>query len=156
MNTQNIIERAEQRCKTPGPRLTSKRKQVLSGLIQSDKALSAYELVDYYKNECGENIPAMSVYRILTFLESEQLVHRLKLANKFVACAHIACDHAHEVPQFLICGQCQRVKEIAISTSTINQLRQSVEEAGFHLRSPQLEMDSLCEHCMSNAAQGHP
>jgi len=152
VNTQQIIDRAEQRCTKQGTRLTSKRKQVLAGLLQSDKALSAYELVDYCKNECGVNIPAMSVYRILTFLESEQLVHRLKLANKFVACAHIACDHAHAVPQFLICGECQRVKEITISKATINQLQQSVEEAGFHLRSPQLEMDSLCEHCMNNAA----
>ena len=94
----------------------------------------------------------MSVYRILAFLQDEQLAHKLKLANKFVACTHIACDHAHGVPQFLICGQCQRVKEIAIKKSTINTLRQSVEEAGFHLISPQLEMDSLCERCMSNAA----
>ena len=152
MNTQKIIERAEQRCKTHGARLTSKRKQVLSGLLQSEKAFSAYELVDYCKSEFGEKIPAMSVYRILAFLQEEQLVHRLKLANKFVACIHIACDHPHGVPQFLICGQCQHVKEIAIKKSTINSLRQSVEEAGFHLLSPQLEMDSLCEHCMSNAA----
>ena len=152
MNTQKIIERAEQRCKTHGTRLTSKRKQVLSGLLQSEKAFSAYELVDYCKSEFGEKIPPMSVYRILAFLQNEQLVHKLKLANKFVACIHIACDHAHGVSQFLICGQCQRVKEIAIKESTINTLRQSVEEAGFHLLSPQLEMDSLCEGCMSNAA----
>ena len=150
MDTRKLIERAEQHCKSHGARLTNKRKQVLSGLLQSDKALSAYELADYCKNKFGENIPAMSVYRILAFLQDEQLVHRLKLANKFAACAHIACDHAHAVPQFLICGQCQRVKEITISKSTINKLRQSVEDAGFHLRSPQLEMDSLCERCTSN------
>lgn len=150
--TQEVIKRVEQRCKAHGVRLTNKRKLVLSGLLQSDKALSAYELVDYCKNEFGENIPAMSVYRILGFLQEEQLVHRLKLANKFIACEHITCDHPHATPQFLICGQCQRVKEITVSTSTINQLRQSVEEAGFHLRSPQLELDSLCERCMSNAA----
>ena len=152
MNTDKIIERAEQRCKAHGARLTTKRKQMLSGLLQSDKAFSAYELVDYCKSEFGEKIPAMSVYRILAFLQDEQLVHKLKLANKFVACIHIACDHAHGVPQFLICGQCQRVKEIAIKKSTINTLRQSVEEAGFHLLSPQLELDTLCERCVSNAA----
>jgi len=152
VNTQKIIERAEQRCKTHGARLTNKRKQVLSGLLQSEKAFSAYELVDYCKSEFGEKIPPMSVYRILAFLQEEQLVHKLKLANKFVACIHIACDHAHGVSQFLICGQCQRVKEIAIKESTIDTLRQSVEEAGFHLLSPQLEMDSLCEDCMSNPA----
>ncbi|HAC35120.1 MAG TPA: transcriptional repressor [Gammaproteobacteria bacterium] len=150
--TEQIIDRAEQRCNAHGARLTHKRKKVLSGLLQSDKALSAYELMDYCNSEFGENIPAMSVYRILDFLQEEQLVHKLKLANKFVACAHISCDHAHGVPQFLICGECQRVKEVVISQSIINQLQQSVSEAGFHLRSPQLEMDSLCECCVGNAA----
>jgi len=155
VNTHKIIERAEQRCKAHGARLTNKRKQVLSGLLNSEKALSAYQLVDYCKSEFGENIPAMSVYRILTFLQDEQLVHRLKLANKYVACVHISCDHAHAPPQFLICGQCQRVKEITINKPIINALQQSVEAAGYHLLSPQLEMDSLCEHCMSNTALGH-
>jgi len=81
VNTQQIIDRAEQHCNKQGSRLTSKRKPVLAGLLQADKALSAYELLDYCKNQCGANIPAMSAYRILTFLESEQLAHRLKLAT---------------------------------------------------------------------------
>lgn len=38
---QTVIGYAEQHCKTHGARLTSKRKQVLSGLLQSNKALSA-------------------------------------------------------------------------------------------------------------------
>ncbi|NKC17055.1 MAG: transcriptional repressor [Gammaproteobacteria bacterium] len=149
---QKIIGRAEQHCKEHGSRLTSKRKQVLSGLLKSEKALSAYELVDYCKDAFGDNIPAMSVYRILSFLQDEHLVHKLKLANKYVACSHITCDHAHEVAQFLICGQCQRVKEINISKSIISKLQHSVAEAGFHLLSPQLEMNCLCDSCISSAA----
>ena len=43
-NVDRIIGHAEQHCKAHGARLTAKRKQVLTGLIQSDKALSAYEL----------------------------------------------------------------------------------------------------------------
>lgn len=149
---QTIIKHAEQHCHQHGARLTNKRKQVLSGLLKSNKALSAYELVDYCKTEFGQAFPAMSVYRILDFLQDEHLVHKLNLANKYVACSHITCDHDHEVPQFLICGQCQRVKEISINKSTINQLQHSVEEARFHLVSPQLEMNCLCENCFSNAA----
>lgn len=149
---EKIIEHAERQCKQRGSRLTPKRKQVLSGLLQSEKALSAYELVDYCSNEFNENIPAMSVYRILSFLEEEHLVHKLNLANKYVACSHITCDHAHKVPQFLICRQCQRVKEIGISKPMMNRLRQSVEDAGYSLLSPQLEMNCLCESCVSSAA----
>lgn len=144
---EKIIDHAEQHCKTHGSRLTQKRKQVLSGLLQSEKALSAYELIDVCKNEFGETLPAMSMYRILDFLQGEHLVHKLKLANKYVACAHISCDHEHAVPQFLICGECQKVMEISISKSTIKKLQQNVEDAGFHLTSPQLEMNCVCDNC---------
>lgn len=151
-NIDDIIQHAERHCKDHGTRLTEKRKQVLAGLIQSNKALSAYELIDVCKKKYDSGIPAMSVYRILEFLESEKLVHKLNLANKYVACAHISCDHAHGVPQFLICGNCNKVKEISISQSTISELRETVKNAGYRLVSPQLELNCVCESCMSAAA----
>ena len=133
----SILDQAERHCKANGSRLTHKRKQILSGLIRSEKALSAYELIEIYKQELDEAIPAMSVYRILQFLEDEHLVHKLNLANKYVACAHISCDHAHSVPQFLICGACNKVEEITIPKPTIIALQKNVEQAGFQLTSPQ-------------------
>jgi Fur family transcriptional regulator, zinc uptake regulator len=147
-----VIGHAEQHCKAHGARLTVKRKQVLAGLIQSKKALSAYELIDVCKQQSGESMPAMSVYRILEFLEDEHLVHKLSLINKYVACSHISCSHAHAVPQFLICKRCSKVKEIDIKPVTINDLRASVNEAGFELINTQLEMNCLCEGCISQAA----
>lgn len=149
---ENIINHAEKRCQADGLRLTNKRKWVLSGLLQSDKALSAYELVDYCKDEYQQRLPAMSVYRILDFLQEEHLVHKLKLANKYVACAHITCDHSHAVPQFLICGECQKVKEISISQSIISALDKNIAQAGFQLVSPQLEMNCICQDCLLEAA----
>jgi Fur family zinc uptake transcriptional regulator len=145
--TDEIIVHAEQYCKNNGARLTPKRKQVLFSLIQSEKALSAYDLIDLFEKDFGEKIPAMSVYRILEFLEKEHLVHKLSLANKYIACAHITCAHAHGVPQFLICGTCNDVKEITINKSTIDELKQNIENAGFQLVSPQLEMNCICNSC---------
>lgn len=153
-NIQTIIEHAERHCREHGVRFTNKRKRVLSGLVASQKAMSAYELVDYCKEEFGENMPAMSVYRILDVLEAEGLVHKLNLANKYVACSHITCDHAHEVPQFLICSQCQKVEEITLNMSTISELRANVEHAGFHMISPQLEMNCICKGCLKQRSQG--
>lgn len=149
---QKIIAHAEQHCTAHGARLTSRRKQVLSGLLQSGKAMSAYELIDFCKARFGKSIPVMTVYRILNFLQDEYLVHKLNSANKYVACAHITSDHAHAVPQFLICGQCQKVKEIRINKSIIAELRKNVELAGFHLASPQLEMNCICDTCIADAA----
>ena len=152
VSVDSVIDEAEQRCKEQGVRLTDKRKQVLAGLLHSDTALSAYELVDYCRTHYGHAIPAMSVYRILDFLQSQHLVHKLNLANKYVACAHITCEHDHGVPQFLICANCQRVEEITVAKGTINALERSVEEAGFELVSPQLEMNCLCRDCHEEPA----
>lgn len=148
----SIIDHAEQHCKTHGARLTHKRKQVLSALLTSEKALSAYELIEIYKTEFDETLPAMSMYRILDFLKEEHLVHKLHLANKYIACAHITCNHEHAVPQFLICSECQKVEEISISKKTIEEFQKNVEDAGFHLASPQLEMSCICNTCLANAA----
>ena len=144
---QQIIDHAEQSCKAHGARLTTKRKQVLSALLLAGRALSAYELVDYCKQELGETIPAMSVYRILDFLQGEGLVHRLNSANKYIACAHISCDHDHAAAQFLICTGCERVEEITIPKSTMNTLKNHIEESGFQLQKPQLEIDCICNRC---------
>ena len=146
-SVESIIQHAEQHCDMRGSRLTQKRKQVLTGLVKSNKALSAYELIDFCKQEYGESLPAMSVYRILDFLESELLVHKLNLANKYVACMHISCDHAHAVPQFLICKNCSIVKEITVEESTISDLGNTVKGAGYQLLSPQIELNCLCDNC---------
>lgn len=146
-NIQHIIDHAEEQCKSQGSRLTSKRKHVLSSLLNAKKALSAYELVEACKEDHGESIPAMSVYRMLDFLMSENLVHKLELANKYIACAHISCDHSHGSPQFLICRTCNKVEEVSIDKSTINSLQKNAKSAGFKLLTPQLELSCICDNC---------
>ena len=145
--TEYIIEKAERQCKQNGSKLTVKRKQVLTGLLESKKALSAYELADFCNHQYGNSMPAMSIYRILEFLKQEELVHELKLANKYVACSHITCDHAHSVSQFLICGECQSVKEVSVSQSTMEDLELTVNKSGYKLVSPQIEMNCICDQC---------
>ena len=146
-STHNILEYARSQCESRGTRLTEKRRQVLAGLVDSQRALSAYELADYCRDELGYSIQAMSVYRILDFLEEENLVHRLNLAKKYVACSHIACNHEHELSQFLICKSCFKVQEITIDRNAMASLNQAVEAVGFNLTSQQLEFDCLCGEC---------
>ncbi|MEM0953391.1 MAG: Fur family transcriptional regulator [Pseudomonadota bacterium] len=146
------IERAEQQCADRGLRLTTKRKQVLTGLLASGKALSAYELVAVCEEEFDQAMPPMSVYRILDFLQEQRLVHRLDLVNRYVACSHITCDHSHGEPQFLICGSCNRVDEIRPRHDVAQLLREDIESAGFHLRSAQLEINCICDDCHDREA----
>ena len=144
-----VIEKAAAICKQSGGQLTAKRKKILELLLSSDVPLSAYEVADAHNKQSETSMPAMSVYRMLDFLASEQLVHKLSSTNKYIACSHIACEHSHEVPQFLICGKCQRVKEITIAKRIVDELATQVNNAGYQLATPQLELDCLCERCLS-------
>ena len=143
---------AEGYCADRGVKFTEKRKQVLTGLLESKKALSAYELTDYVRDKFNSQLPAMSVYRILDFLEEVDLVHRLDSAQKYVACSHIACNHEHLFSQFLICTKCQLVTEIDIPDLTVTNMRNDAKSAGFELESPQLEINGVCYTCKNKAA----
>ena len=147
IDVERILEHAEQQCQRKGVRLTEKRKWVLSTLLASEKALSAYEIAAQIDAQQDKSIPPMSVYRILAFLEQEKLAHKLELTNKFVGCSHIACAHEHKTSQFLICSRCQKVKEIMISASVMATFKESIEGAGFQFVCSQLEMNSICNEC---------
>ncbi|GAB7224001.1 transcriptional repressor [Vibrio sp. B172a] len=146
-NIDAIIEHVEKSFKAQGKQLTSKRKLVLKALVHADKALSAYELVDYCKAHFEQNIQAMSVYRILDFLEGEHLAHKLKVSNKYIVCSHILCEHEHGIPQFLICSKCNKISEQAIDPKLINGLKSHAKQEGFTVVSPQLEINCVCDDC---------
>ncbi len=138
---------AEQQCLQHGGKLTEKRKYVLSILLQADKALSAYEIIETYNTECNEKMAPMSAYRILEYLERMHLAHKINLANKFVACAHIGHQQNHHAAQFLFCQQCQKVTEMPMSTNVYQELTNEVEQSGFQLCSEQIELTCLCQAC---------
>lgn len=145
--TARMLDYAEASCVARGARLTEKRKFVLAGLLQSQKALSAYELIEYLQKEFGKTLPPITVYRILNFLTQEHFVHKLYLANKYVACSQPNCNHTHDAPQLLICEKCGNVKESEIHENLINTLKRNAEEEGYVLNSPQLELHCLCPNC---------
>lgn len=141
---------AASRCKEAGGRLTIKREEILKVLLASKVPLSAYEVLDLYTQNKQASMPPMSVYRILEFLEQQQLIHRLGSQNKFIACSHIHDNCHHQVSQFLICRDCHSVKEISIEQGLIKALNQQVKDGGYQLLSPQLELDCICNQCLNN------
>lgn len=145
------VNKAEQLCRESGARLTTKRKNLLALLIGSSIPQSAYELAEMYKKHYQDAIPAMSVYRMLDFFIEHNLVHKLNSTNKYLACDHIACEHHHEVPQFLICDQCHEVSEIGVKREIVDQLKESVMSTGFKLSHQQLELHGRCKACQLKA-----
>ena len=145
--TKSILAQARQQCLALGSKLTTKRSQVLEGLLVAAKAVSAYELTDVCRDKLGYDLLPMSVYRILEFLENNQLVHRLNTSNKYIACSHITCDHEHQPPQFLICKTCDRVEEVEVPTPIMESVAKATRKAGFTLASSHLEIECYCNDC---------
>ena len=145
--TKRVLGEAERHCSEKGVRFTTKRKLVLEALLNSDRSLSAYELADYCRAELGSEMLPMSVYRILDFLASERLVHRIKTTNKFIACSHISCEHDHKAWQFLICQNCDKVEEVDLEKSILNKITDAIQEVGFQVAGRQFELEGVCSDC---------
>lgn len=144
------LQLAEQVCRQRQARLTKKRRKVLSLLLTTDKAISAYELIQLFKEHFGEILLPMTAYRTLEFLEEVQLAHRLNTANKYVACAHIGCLSSHKLPHFIICQQCLRVDELNNhSANSLSDLTKEAAQTGYQLSSPQIELKGICNTCLS-------
>lgn len=144
---EKALAHAETSCRASGGRLTTKRKNVLRILLDKEIPLSAYEIADIYKETYKESLAPMSVYRMLQFLIDSTLVHKLSSTNKFIACSHISCEHSHQVPQFLICDNCDCVEEVNIDRKLIQGIEKAVIEKSFTLNSPQFELHGLCSSC---------
>lgn len=150
---QATLQLAERACLQRKSRLTPKRRDVLTILLQEEKAVSAYELMALFKAHFNKELLTMTAYRTLEFLESMQLAHKLNIANKYVACAHIGCETSHELPHFLICQQCLRVDELSHDMpNNLNNITSKVEETGYQLYSPQIELNCICNMCFSAEA----
>ena len=149
-----LLRAAEVACVESGARLTPRRRQVLIALMQSSSSLSAYEVMDLCNSSTTPAMPAMSVYRILDFLEQQSLVHRLSSSNKYVSCAHIACDHKHfQKTHFLLCEGCSLVEEVDATEEANEALEHMARTVGFKLTSQQFELSGICTTCQNSAGE---
>ena len=151
----SLLRAAEVSCSENGARLTQRRRQVLSALMQSSSPLSAYEVLDLCNRSTTSAMPAMSVYRILDFLEQQLLVHRLSTSNKYVSCAHIICDHKHfQTTHFLLCEGCSSVEEVDATQEASDALEQMAKTVGFKLTTQQFELSGICTTCQNSVSGG--
>ncbi len=144
-----LLNKAEVKCNQSGTKLTLKRKLILQQLLESDRLLSAYEIVERIKVKENNTMPAMSVYRILGILESSNLVHKIESQNKYIACSHIKCNHSHQSAQFLICEKCDFIKEINLNHTVIENIDHLSEQENFKLKFSVMEFKGVCQNCQT-------
>lgn len=127
--------------------LTLKRQRVWEILLHSEKPLSAYEITDVFNLQFSASIMAMSVYRILEFLESANLVYHLHSANKYIANRKPEEQPAAPAILFLICKNCQQVRQSALPESCRDLLISHIESACFDTCHAHLEVNTICSEC---------
>ena len=132
--------------------LTPKRKEVLSVLTEADRPLSAYEIVDLYNQTAHKPIHAMSVYRILDFLKSVDLITHLHSVNKFLAQGQVEAEerNGNSVCLYVTCQQCCGVQKLVLERSEAATIQNHIHRLGYHLSSHSIEIPGLCENCGPN------
>ncbi len=137
---------AERECQARGLRLTPARAFVLDALLESHRAMTAYELLDRLR-EAGLGKQPPIVYRALDFLVANGFAHRVERLGAFVGCVHGADDHR---AAFLVCRSCRQVAE-AVLEAPPAALTAQAEATGFAVERVTVEAEGLCERCRADA-----
>lgn len=136
---------AEARAAALGLQFTPVRRRVLEILLESHRALGAYDILARLSAE-GMGAQPPVAYRALAFLVDNGMAHRVERLNAFVACAHPGTRHD---PAFMICRACRKVAEGEaapggpIGTETTR---------GFRIEQTVVEAEGLCPACQIAAA----
>ncbi|MBU2958078.1 transcriptional repressor [Paracoccus sp. C2R09] len=133
---------ATERLATEGGRLTPVRRRTLEILLESHRAMGAYEVLDRLAAEGFGRQPPVA-YRALEFLVQHGLAHRLQRLNAFAACLHPGADHQ---PAFLICSECDRIAEVP-SGPMRDALGDVASGAGFVVDRVTVEAVGTCAIC---------
>ncbi|MCB2137114.1 MAG: transcriptional repressor [Rhodobacteraceae bacterium] len=139
---QDTLARADELSAERGARLTPVRRRALEILLESHRAMGAYEVLERLAEDGFGKQPPVA-YRALDFLVELGLVHRIRRLNAFAACTHPGEAH---VPAFLICRRCEAVAE-----APAEAVRRAMEAAsaalGFRIERTNIEALGLCPAC---------
>lgn len=142
----SVLAEADRLAGERGIRLTPVRRRTLEILLESHRAMGAYDVLDRLAAEGFGRQPPV-VYRALEFLVDNGLAHRIQVLNAFAACMHP--ETAHQ-PVFLICRDCHRIAEAPAET-----LRAALDNAahalGFAVDRTSFEATGQCPACREAA-----
>lgn len=124
------------------------RVQVIRALGESNRPLSANAIHNRIR-ETGGRIDSVSVYRILSTLQSIGAVHRIGVVDAFYGCG-LNSEQAHDTQHF-VCESCGCVTEVDFPSGAAESVGSEAEKVGFQLTEIRLEILGRCRHCRSAA-----
>ncbi|MCB2095931.1 MAG: transcriptional repressor [Rhodobacteraceae bacterium] len=143
----DTLARADALSNARGARMTPVRRRTLEILLESHKAMGAYDVLERLVADGFGNQPPVA-YRALEFLVEQGLAHRIRRLNAFAACMHPGEAH---VPVFLICTSCQLVAE-APADDVRGAMDAAAASIGFVIERTNVEAVGRCPACRGNRA----
>jgi Fur family zinc uptake transcriptional regulator len=144
------LDAASRACLRQATQLTNLRRAVLSLILQAERPLTAYQLLDRLKPTRKSAAPP-TIYRALEFLLENRLIHKVERLNAFVACTEADHGHGHaHAVQFLICQLCGNVQEME-DHSVAKALDAASRRHGFQPAAAIVEVEGVCADCRAPA-----
>ncbi|TVQ57424.1 MAG: transcriptional repressor [Rhodobacteraceae bacterium] len=136
---------AQRICAERKLRLTPVRARALEILLESHRAMGAYDLLQRLNAEGLGSQPPVA-YRALDFLVEHGFAHRIEKLNAFIACSHPGEGHA---AAFLICRACGAVAETAAPPD--DAIAEMADAVGFAVERAVVEIEGRCPRCRQAA-----
>ena len=140
------LERAAALCERHGAKLTDLRRQVLALVLEANRPVGAYDLLDRLRTQRPGAAPP-TVYRALEFLLEQGLIHRIERLSAFVGCP-VGDNHDHHA-QFLICRDCGIVLELE-DPALLKALEKAAARRGFTIQGATIEAEGRCAQCAAS------
>ena len=141
----SALQAAENACAERGAQFTPVRRRVLEILLESHRALGAYDVLARLTTEGLGSKPPVA-YRALGFLVEQGFAHRIERLNAFVACTPPGASHD---PAFMICRACHKVAEAETAPSVLSD---AIGDSGFSIEQTVIEAEGLCPACQEGHA----
>ncbi|MGF1552065.1 MAG: Fur family transcriptional regulator [Paracoccaceae bacterium] len=127
-----------------GLRPSPARREVLAILLESHRALGAYDILRRLDG-AGRSAQPPVAYRALAFLQAHGLVHRVERLNAYVACPRPTGAESHDAT-LLVCRDCRLVVETP-GRPAAAALAEAAAAAGFGVEATTIEAVGLCRDC---------
>ena len=135
------LSELEKYCQKSDQKLSKVRRKVLEILLESHKALGAYEILDKLKSNGFASQPPVA-YRAINFLLKVGFVHKIEKFNSYIACTNPGKSHK---PAFLICRKCNLVSETIQKPS--NEISLEAKNNNFCIENSIIEIIGVCQNC---------
>jgi Fur family zinc uptake transcriptional regulator len=145
LDQKKFLKAAELLSKEKGHRWTEMREAVFACILNQDKPVTAYQLIDQLSKAQNKDIKPASVYRSLDALCALGMVVKIESLNAFMACVHPEHHHEHV---FLVCRTCGSADELA-DHAVSKKLNADASHQGFKIERQVLELQGACRDCQT-------